>query len=211
MFAPVIDAIAALRASGLEFTRVNNGYLMDYLGLPHIASVRYSSLGSQVAFDRPAEPITVDSDNSLPVEPYAGKYANTGYPTIKLCDPRSSADDPECEDTFAAYRSLYDLSTCNNTLYFSLPSPWVSHGKLERLDGNTFTLSATNIFPKGYGKDRTPFETTMFPKSGIEAKFVVENGTVVGLGVFGLVGEQTEQQRIGGSIEETAEVWFEKV
>ena len=34
---------------------------------------------------------------------------------------------------------------------------------------------------------------------------------VVGFGLFGLVGEQTNREREGGSVKERADVWFERV
>ena len=61
-------------------------------------------------------------------------------------------------------------------------------------------MSAGTIYPEGYGKNSTPF-STLAP--GGLATFVVENGSVVGFGVSGIIG--VEQP---GPVEEVSDVWF---
>ena len=48
-------------------------------------------------------------------------------------------------------------------------------------------------------------------ETGPTAQFWVESGSVIGVAVNGFAGETTERQRIGGTLEETAEVWLARV
>lgn len=77
-------------------------------------------------------------------------------------------------------------------------------------DANVFDFYGTFLFPQGYGKDKTPFETWEAGTS-LKAEFWVEKGRVIGLALNGLAGEETESQRLGGSITDTAEIWMEKM
>ena len=104
-------------------------------------------------------------------------------------------------------------------------------------NGGVFKFTATYLFPEGFGKDKTPFESAVTPQTVGTVRFVVraatsggsgvgsdENGSggavtrgaqtggeVVGFGLFGLVGEQTNRERDGESVKERADVWFERV
>lgn len=192
----------------------------DYFGLDHKASVRYaselpkdslmSSVPSVGVQDRPQTTSIAFQGESLPLAGYAGTYTDPGYPTVILCDPNSSADVPECKPVLHAFALLEDIHASSDTLYCALPNMWVSHARMKRIQGNVFDLTATYIFPEGYGENKTPFETMVTGQAGVEALFVVENGGVKGFAVNGFVGEMTESQRIGGTIKETAEIWFEK-
>jgi hypothetical protein len=76
---------------------------------------------------------------------------------------------------------------------------------------NKFLVQLTSLFPEGYGRDSTPFETAEIGTSESTAEFVVENGKVVGFGLFGLVGQLTERERIQTTVKDRAEAWFDKV
>lgn len=107
-------------------------------------------------------------------------------------------------------------------------------------NGEVFKFTATYLFPEGFGKDKTPFESAVTPQTVGTVRFVVraatssggggggagvdgENGSgsgggastrggeVLGFGLFGLVGEQTNREREGESVKERADVWFERV
>ena len=103
-------------------------------------------------------------------------------------------------------------------------------------NGGVFKFTATYLFPEGFGKDKTPFESAVTPQTVGTVRFVVRaatssggggggvgsgsgsdngavtrGGEVVGFGLFGLVGEQTNRERDGGSVKERADVWFERV
>ena len=99
-------------------------------------------------------------------------------------------------------------------LYASFPRLWCSHLRLTRrtdtADDGAFTLEATTLYPAGHGRVRTPFEAVSRTAHAYFA-FDPTTGCVVGLGLVGLLGEVSERQRHGRTIEEKAEVWFVKV
>lgn len=74
-------------------------------------------------------------------------------------------------------------------------------------------MQPTNLYPKGYGKDKTPFETALdgVNPEGATVQFVVEGDEVIGFGLTSLIGEVTERERLGSTVEEKAEVWFRKI
>jgi len=72
-------------------------------------------------------------------------------------------------------------------------------------------VTLTALFPNGYGNDTTPFEMSETAGYMAKAKFVVEEGKVVGFGLVGTVGQMTERERLGGSVKDVADVWLERV
>jgi hypothetical protein len=62
------------------------------------------------------------------------------------------------------------------------------------------------LFTRGSVVDKTSFES-----GGGEAlaKFVVEDGRVLGLGIFEVVGDLMESR--GNTVQTKAEVWFDKI
>lgn len=103
------------------------------------------------------------------------------------------------------------------------------------MGNDTFKIRISYLFPKGYGKDTTPFEvyeegeregTVKFalrntgsrPRKGYvpgeklkDQKGELAESEVLGFGLFDTVGAMTDQEKKGGSIEATADVWFERV
>ena len=144
----------------------------------------------------------------LPLAAYAGIYGDPGYPNITLCIWTSNS--PECTAALEDFAHFEDI-TDSQTLYAIIPSAWVSQGRAWHKEGNRFALAATLLFPHGYGKDQSPFE--MGDDGELPAEFVLdESGSkVLGVAVNGFVGETTELQRIGGTVEETAEVYLRKL
>ncbi|GJE94211.1 beta-lactamase/transpeptidase-like protein [Phanerochaete sordida] len=150
---------------------------------------------------------------SLPLDHYTGTYYDPGYGNFTLCAP--SANPPEaCADVLRAW-SFFEgtTDTTRPVLYTAISSLWATHFRLEHKSGDTFTLSGTYLFPHGYGKDKSPFQ---FRDSEAQAtaEFMIEDAgdgpKVLGVALNGFVGETTELQRIGGTIEEMAEVWLAK-
>lgn len=78
-------------------------------------------------------------------------------------------------------------------------------------EGSIFQIYLTSLYPNGYGKDTTPFETSEVGTTEGLAEFVVEDDKVVGFGISGLVGQLTEQARKHETVQDRAEVWFDKV
>ena len=77
--------------------------------------------------------------------------------------------------------------------------------------GFIFDLYPTTLYPSGYGKDATPFETAEIGTADAVVEFVVEDGEVVGFGVSGFVGQLTERARTYEGVRDRAEVWFDRV
>lgn len=149
------------------------------------------------------------------LEPYAGTYGNEGYGAITLCAP--SSDSFYCNDVFGDFAPFRpDPAVSSPMLLAAYPRVWTTHVRMIPCDGETFDLGFTALFPHGYGRNTSAFETFETGDAEGQAVFVVEekNGkkTVKG---FGLLIDQdavAERKRmIGTSVEQYADAWFEKV
>ncbi|KAI0087674.1 beta-lactamase/transpeptidase-like protein [Irpex rosettiformis] len=182
----------------------------EYLNLPPVASIQYASLSPEFDVPKPK-----DGRGEVALEKYTGVYRSPGYSEVALCDPRTSTNDSRrCKEILGTYSKLEDVGATNGTLYFALPGVWVSHGRLAYDEGDYFQFTATYLFPDGYGRNKTAFESAVTPQTVGTARFVVsedESREVTGFGLFGLVGEETNRERWGGTVEETADVWFERI
>ncbi|KAJ7204669.1 beta-lactamase/transpeptidase-like protein [Mycena pura] len=96
--------------------------------------------------------------------------------------------------------------------YARWPRFWASHLRLSPVPGSRdyeYAVQLTNLYPDGYGADRTPFEE---PSAEFVAKFMMDsNGDVVGLGFFGVAQGTSWRSKRGGSMRDTADVWFDKI
>ncbi|KAG2041984.1 beta-lactamase/transpeptidase-like protein [Suillus americanus] len=159
------------------------------------------------------KPITPPPENvvglELALEELSGTYANPGYGPITFCSPFSSSS--HCQDVISDFAAV-DAGKSSAPQSIQLLAAWPricsSHIRGVHRSGNTFVVQFTSLFPEGYGRDRTPFETAM---SAATAEFVVEDGKVVGFGLVGLVGQVTERERTHTTVKDRAEVWFDKV
>lgn len=203
------------------------------LGLPYAASSRYvekaknagttssSAKGSLSASSSAAVPGamgTTAKHDDFPLEKYVGTYTNPGYHNVTICSPiQTSSANPICQETLAEFKHFDDLAyASNSTLYLAVPNTWVRNARLTRSDGEEdpqrFTATFTYLFPHGYGRNASAFELSEDGEDVAKAQFVVEGGEVVGFGMNQSdVTEVTERQKRGGSVKDTAGVWFEKV
>jgi hypothetical protein len=157
----------------------------------------------------PAENVV---DLELALEEFSGTYANAGYGLINFCSPSGSSS--YCQDVildFATVDSNKSSAPQSHQLFAAWPRVWSSHIRGVHRSGNTFEVQYTSLFPEGYGRDTTPFETAEIGTSEATAEFVVEDGKVVGFGLVGLVGQLTERERTHTTVKDRAEVWFDKV
>ncbi|KAG1754554.1 beta-lactamase/transpeptidase-like protein [Suillus lakei] len=127
----------------------------------------------------------------LALEEFSGTYASPGYGPITFCTQSSVPQSPQL---FAAW-----------------PRVWSSYIRVVHRSGNTFIVLCTSLFPEGYGRDSTPFETAEIGTSEALAEFVVENEKVVGFGLAGLVGQLKERKPMHTTVKDRAEIWFDKV
>lgn len=158
--------------------------------------------------------------SSAELELYAGTYFNAGYGKGNLTLCTQASDSKHCKQVINDFSS-FPKEGASSLLYASLPTIWSSHARLQYAGNDTFNNQITYLFPNGYGKDKSPFEANEEGESEGTVRFVVNrvkdsNGVVtaeevLGFGLFDTVGAVTDREKKGGSIEETADVWFEKV
>lgn len=135
----------------------------------------------------------------------AGTYWSAGYGTLVLCSVHSSS--PACN------RVQNDVRAINGSLWPNSPdlftywdAVWDRHGYFAYTNGSSYSLQIGTIHPQGYGKNSTPFATL---GTYATAKFVVEDGVVVGFG-FNDTDIWSFPVPLGGSVKETAQVWFDR-
>jgi len=162
------------------------------------------------------KPVTPTHENvtglELAIEKFSGTYVNAGYGPITFCSP--SINSPYCQNVisdFAAVDAGKSSAPQSGQLLAAWPRIWASHIRGVHQSGNTFNVQYTSLYPEGYGRDTTPFETAEIGTSEATAEFVVEDGKVVGFGLVGLVGQLTERERTHTTVKDRAEVWFDKV
>ncbi|OJA15997.1 hypothetical protein AZE42_10249 [Rhizopogon vesiculosus] len=161
------------------------------------------------AVTSPSEDI-VDLD--LPLEEFSGTYTDPGYGTFTFCSPSSSSS--YCQQVitnFTAVDSVHPSAPSSLQLLAAWPRIGSSHIRAVHQSRNKFLLLFTALFPEGYGHDSTPFETAEIGTPGATAEFVVEDGKVVGFGLFGLVDQVTERERTKMTVKDRADAWFDKV
>lgn len=191
----------------------------DFLGLKRreserllatLRSIVANKTSSGASFTRPhsARPPT------LSLIEYAGTYHDPGYGNLTLCPPTPHPSDA-CAPVLASWSHFENVSdTSAPVLYTTLSSVWAANAQLTHRDKDVFSLGATDLFPHGFGKDKSPFmleDIDAIDEAPLTVEFRVEDGRVLGAAVNGFVGEVTERKRMGGSVVETAEVWLEKV
>ncbi|KAJ8593158.1 beta-lactamase/transpeptidase-like protein [Rhizopogon salebrosus TDB-379] len=145
----------------------------------------------------------------LALEEFSGTYSNPGYGSFTFCGPsNSSAYCQKVITDFNAVDTAQSSAPSSPQLLAAWPRAWVSHIRAVHQSGNKFLLQWTSLLTEGYGRDSTPFEVG---PSESTAEFVVEDGKVVGFGLFGLVDLPTERGRTQTTVKNRAEAWFDKV
>ncbi|KAI0058940.1 beta-lactamase/transpeptidase-like protein [Artomyces pyxidatus] len=155
-------------------------------------------------------PPLTSSDIGRPPYTYTGTYINHGYGTMVLCDASSTSQ--YCIDILSAYGLVDGVppSTSHGELFTGLDTAWTSHARLAPIKDNEFIMRSTFLFPTGYGRNGTPFQTIV--KRTMKATFVVEDGVVAGLGLSGSVSQgPTMREKEGGSVEYVSDDWFDKI
>ncbi|KAJ3002538.1 hypothetical protein NUW54_g4980 [Trametes sanguinea] len=94
---------------------------------------------------------------SLDLEDYAGTYFDPGYGAIVLCSPKSTSH--HCATVLNDFASLSPLDDATPHLYAAYRTLWSSHIRLRHHSGDRFNITASEIFPQGYGKNTSAFET----------------------------------------------------
>ena len=143
---------------------------------------------------------------------FTGTYADAGYGSLALCSPSSASSYcAEVQSNFSIVDRVQGTSNPSGDLLAAWPLVMASHVRLRHQEGSIFGIYTTSLYPNGYGKDTTPFETGGVDMPAGFAEFMIEDGYVVGFGVSGLVGRVTERARKYKSVRDRAEVWFDRV
>ena len=170
----------------------------------------------------PYKPISrhpFDTNLSSDLDWYTGTFVNPAYNTITLCTPTSTTGD--CPDVLRAFDRVDAVSPykTHSNLYASYVGTWSSHLRLTRLpdadEEHVFLAQFPYLFPYGFGKNTSGFEMMEPGLSEAIMKFVFEESggkdserRVVGIGMYRMANDMNVRQRLGGSIEETADVWW---
>jgi hypothetical protein len=134
-----------------------------------------------------------------PIEALAGTYSDAAYGTLTLCTPVSTS--AHCRTVLEDFAATSPLE--HNTLYAAWPRFWSSHLRVRLTTG---LFDPTNLFPTGFGRNTSAFESPREPEASVEFD-VGDDGRVRGMGVrWDDFPEHTE-----GSVEERAQVWFRRV
>ena len=114
------------------------------------------------------------------------------------------------------------MHNASASLYAAYPSLWATHLRMEPASTpaheDVFALTLSRVFPRGFGRDTTPFETGVVRG---RAEFVLRKGVggreVAG---FGLILDEAayaaRRRRVRGigteeGVRTWADAWFEKV
>ena len=151
------------------------------------------------------------SPPALNMKDHTGTYRSPGYTPISLCSPLSPSSD--CEEVLAEFATLDPPSTANRSLYSAFKSIWATHIRLEYFSGDVFNITFTALFPHGFGKDTSAFETAETGTSDGWVEFVVDSGKVKGFALFidqNAVAARKRHLGVGNAVPETADAWFAK-
>jgi hypothetical protein len=184
---------------------------------------KFGSIPQQLAppLQRNEDPSDNASRTPIPLEKYTGTYTNPGYGSVTLCDSSNSPNSSYCAQVLSDFAIVdsnnpYQVTSHIRTkpqLFAKWSRLWSTHVRLVHVSdsesGHEFNVQPTALFTEGFGADKTPFETFENGEGGAPAKFVVEDGKVLGLGVFGSVGDLTKRR--GNTVQGQAEVWFDKI
>ncbi|KAJ7292861.1 beta-lactamase/transpeptidase-like protein [Mycena rebaudengoi] len=194
-----------LQNTGTAFARVVEQAVADrVLGLPT----------EPLNFTPEPSPSTAQLRSSSPPPPldlseYAGTYTSPGYGNLTICARASTSS--VCSaviDNFETVDRATGRRSGPSELYSAWPRFWSTELRFAHLSEHSFFVTPTALYVDGYGKDKTPFED---PEAQPQvSKFAVEEGKVVGLGLFTAL-RQSWRSKKGGSVRDTADVWFEKV
>ncbi|KAI0363941.1 beta-lactamase/transpeptidase-like protein [Pilatotrama ljubarskyi] len=180
----------------------------EALDLPS-SSISQSQTANEQPGDKPAQP-TRESTPSLDLEAYAGTYTSPGYATLTLCSPLSTSH--YCAGVLSDFSSLGPLDVDTPQLYGAYLTLFSTHARLRHHSDDTFNIWLTALFPHGYGKNTTAFETYETGEGEGQVVFSIKEGKVVG---FSLIADKAavaaRQRRTQGPLEKTADAWFTKV
>jgi len=154
----------------------------------------------------------------LPLPSYEGTYGNVGYGgSFTLCAPNSTSH--YCHSVLSAFEAVdsarsLPLPPDNSIpqLKAAWPRIWSSHLRLVHTQDNKFDVSATALFPEGYGVSKTPFETSELDNYVGYAEFVLDDSgsSVIGFGFYGVDPGMDGVPGRHETVQESCIAWFPK-
>ncbi len=177
-----------------------------------LAHLMYADHPRSTSPDRRRTERVVDARSpSLSMEAYTGAYRAPGYNQISLCSPLRPSSD--CKDVLSDFATLDSPSSANHSLYSAFNSIWATHIRLQHFSGDVFNITFTALFPHGFGRNTSAFETAETSTSDGWVEFVVDEGRVHGFALFiDRDAVEARKRRIGvdNVVLETADAWFAK-
>ncbi|KAF7328949.1 Beta-lactamase domain-containing protein [Mycena venus] len=170
------------------------------LGLPAVSREVEQEMGP-----RPQSPVPLTPAQFDILAGFTGTYSNPGYGNFTLCSPLfpTSAECLAIIQDFRTVDSAAGRRTDSLDLYSAWPRFWGSHLRISPVSGYDYRVKLTTLYVDGYGADRTPFEDLAY--ADIKARFMVEDGAVVGLGFF-VALEDSWRVKKGGTVRDMADV-----
>ncbi|KAJ7039816.1 beta-lactamase/transpeptidase-like protein [Mycena alexandri] len=159
---------------------------------------------------KPQTAAHVSQIQTAPLPNFVGTYSNAGYGNLTLCSPLFP-NSRHCLDVIQDFRTVDSAAgkpTSSVDLYSVWPRFWGSHFRLSQVAENEYTATLSYLYVDGYGADRTAFED--YPTT-MKVTFVVEESKVLGFGLFDVADQQSWRVKKGGSVEDTADVWFDRL
>jgi len=209
----------------------------DVLGLKRVdRGVRADASGKAVFEDElvVSSEDQQGSDSTVALDPlpidldaFSGTYTNPGYGALILCSTQSTSH--HCLSVLSSFAPFISPTPFPSPIPVPAPAPqttpelyaawpriWSTHVRLSHTAGTDFGLQFTALFPEGYGKNRTAFETSETGESEGRAVFVLEGeGEKVRVLGFGMEidAEAVEARKRAGArdVKEWTDAWFEKV
>ncbi|CDO69943.1 hypothetical protein BN946_scf184836.g17 [Trametes cinnabarina] len=189
----------------------------DVLELPGspdgLESSESESKGERSKLDDGLETRTALKPPSLDLEAYEGAYDDPGYGAITICAPKSKSR--ACTAVLDDFASLGPLTDTTPHLYGSFRTLWSSHVRFIHHSGDTFNVTFTQIFPQGYGRNTSAFETYESGEGEGHVVFTVaaEGPEILG---FALVVDQDAvaarmRRSKGASLGEAADALFFRI
>ncbi|OSC96792.1 beta-lactamase/transpeptidase-like protein [Trametes coccinea BRFM310] len=149
----------------------------------------------------------------MPLEAYAGLYANIAYGNITLCTPANTSS--YCSHVLAQFAPVEAASgehLPEARLYAAWQRVWSTHLRVLHTSANSFDLVLPALFPNGYGRNKSAFEYHDPVNSVGRVEFLVGGRQVRG---FALITEEDAAEaraaRTNGTIQEIGDAWFDKL
>jgi hypothetical protein len=190
------EVLAAIASAVLGIT-AEATHLVHTLVRTYAQFLASDIVPSSAALSSPLTPDLTQLEGSI--DALAGTYSDAAYGTLTLCAPVSTS--AHCRTVLEDFAAISPLEV--NTLYAAWPRFWSSHLRVRLTTG---LFDPTNLFPTGFGRNTSAFESPREPEASAEFD-VGDDGRVRGMGVRW--GDFPARSK--GSVEERAQVWFRRV